>query len=164
MNSDAALRMIRSRDFRAWRGLPADCTPDRLAKELPRSNPNEGARQLGTDAIDVEWWPAEVAGYREPLEVQVANGMVVRIDCIGPDLAGGLPSHLESLGEPEAKLPYWDETTKIADSEWVWPARGIALYLGSDPRFVRRVALFGATDLAGYVRLLQPGLRNYEGR
>lgn len=160
---DAALRMIRTRDFRAWDGLPADCTPARLAKELRRSNPNEGARQLGVDAIDVDWWPAEVAGYREPLEVQVANGIVVRVDGIGPDLACGLRAHLEALGKPGAKLPFWDDETKIADGEWVWPERGIAFYLGSDPRFVRRVALFVACDIASYVRSLQPCLRSYEG-
>jgi hypothetical protein len=164
VNFDAALRMLRTRDFRAWRGLPADCTPARVAAELRRSDPNEGARQLGTNAIDVEWWPAEVAGYREPLEIQLANGMVVRIDGIGPDLAGGLRAHLEALGKPGAKLPYWDDETFINDGEWVWPPHGIAIYLGSDLRFARRVALFGTTDLAGYLRSLRPCLRSCEGR
>jgi hypothetical protein len=111
--------MIRARDFRAWKGLSDDCTPERLAKDLPRSNPNEGGRQLGSDAIDVDWWPAEVAGYREPLEVSISqvNG---------------------------------------------WPERGIAIYVGSDAKFVRRVALFRSTDLATYQRLLQPSLRSYD--
>jgi hypothetical protein len=126
VNFDPALRMIRTRDFRAWHGLPADCTPARVAEELRRSNPNDGARQLGTDAIDVEWWPAEVAGYREPLEIQIANGMVVRIDGVGPDLAAGLRAHLEALGKPGAKLPFWDDETKIEAGELVWPERGIA--------------------------------------
>jgi hypothetical protein len=162
VNCDDALRMIRARDFRAWKGLPEDCTPDRLAKGLPRSNPNEGGRQLGSDAIEVDWWPAEVAGYREPLEVQIAQSIVVRIDGIAPELAGGLGEHLDALGEPPGKLPYWDATKKIADGEWVWPARGIAIYVGSDPRFVRRVALFRPTDLATYQRLLQPSLRSFD--
>jgi len=160
VNCDDVIRLIRARDFRVWTGLTEDCTPDRLAKGLPRSNPNEGARQLGSDAIDVTWWPAEVAGYREPLEVQLAQSLVVRIDGVGPELAEGLPAHLEALGEPAGKLPYWDSTKKLADGEWVWPARGIAIYLGADPRFVRRVALFRATDLATYQRLLQPSLRS----
>jgi hypothetical protein len=160
MNCDDAIRMIRARDFRAWQGLPEDCTPDRLAKGLPRSNPNEGGRQLGDDAIEVDWWPAQVAGYREPLEVQIAKSIVVRIDGIGPELAGGLPAHLQALGEPAGKLPYWDSTKRVPDGEWVWPARGIAIYVGSDPRFVRRVALFRATDLATYQKLLQPNLRS----
>ena len=164
MNCDDALGMIRARDFRTWQGLPVDCTPDRLAKGLSRNNLNEGARQLGSDAIDVEWWPADVAGYRDPLEVQISMGIVVRIDGIGPELAGGLESHLEALGAPAGKLPYWDETKQIDDGEWVWPARGIAIYLGSDPRFVRRVALFAATDLAAYQKLLQPSLRSYDER
>jgi hypothetical protein len=162
VNCDDALRMIRARDFRTWQGLPEDCTPERLAKGLPRSSPTEGMRQLGADAIDVVWWPAEVAGYREPLEVQLAQSIVVRIDGIGPELAEGVPAQLAALGTPAGKLPYWDATKRIADGEWVWPARGIAIYVGSDPRFVRRVALFRPTDLATYERLLQPSLRSYE--
>lgn len=159
---DDALRMIRARDFRAWKGLSEDCTPERLAKDLPRSNPNEGGRQLGSDAIDVDWWPAALAGYREPLEVSVSHSMVVRIDGIGPELEGGLAAQLAALGTPGGKLPYWDATKRIADGEWVWPERGIAIYVGSDPKFVRRVALFRSTDLATYQRLLQPSLRSYD--
>jgi len=159
-----ALRMIRTRDFRAWQGLPADCTPERLAKDLPRATPNEGQRQLGTAPVDVTWWPAQLDGYREPLEVQIAKGRVVRIDGERPELTGGLEAHLGALGEPAGKLSYYADTVKLPDGEWVWPARGIAIYLNADHRFVNRVALFHATDLPAYVRDLQPNLRVYEER
>jgi hypothetical protein len=157
-----AVRMIRARDFREWHGLPADCTPDLLARELARASASEGHRQLGSDAVDVIWWTAQVAGYSAPLEVQVARSAVVRIDGERPQLAGGLEAHLVALAAPAGKLPYHADVVKIADGEWVWPERGIAIYLNPDHRFVNRIALFRGTDLPTYQRELEPNLRVYE--
>lgn len=158
------IHQLRARDFRSWRGLDERCTPDAFAAALGREGSNEGMRPLGSEAVEVTWWPAPCPGYGEPLEVQLAEGRVVRIDGLRPSLDGGLPALLAALGEPAAKLAYHDNVVPIPDGEWVWPGRGLALYLSADHRFVRRVALFHATDLDRYLRRLRPNLRVYEER
>jgi hypothetical protein len=51
---------------------------------------------------------------------------------------------------------------KIADGQWVWPARGIVMYVGRDHKFANRIALFHATDLTTYQATLEPDLRSYD--
>lgn len=157
-----AVRIIQARDYRAWRGLPTECTPEMLAAALGRIGTNEGVVWLGTRRREVRWWPAKVAGYGWPFEVQTARQAVVRLDTARPELVGGLAAHLDALGAPAAKLPYHDETVRVADGEWVWPERGIAIYLSEDARDATRLALFPATDLATYRREIQPDLRVIE--
>jgi hypothetical protein len=155
-----ALRAIQARDFRSWGGLPPTCTPERIAGVFPREGGSEGRRHLGS--VEASFWPARALEYKEPLEIHVAGGRVVRIDAVRPDLSGGLAAHLAALGEPAAKRRYYDDVIKIDDGEWVWPERGIAIYLNPDHRFVNRIALFRATDLPTYQRELELNLRVYE--
>ena len=153
---DQAIRAIEARDFRAWHGLPATCTPDVLAQALHRQGTGSGARQIGSRGRAIRFWPAKVVGYSWPWEVSVDGDAVARLDTDRTELAGGLAAHLTALGEPNAKLPYYQETVLIPDGEWVWPERGLVLYLGTDHRFVMGVGLFAVTDLATYQRDLQP--------
>ena len=159
---DQAIRAIEARDFRAWHGLPATCTPDVLAQALHRQGTGAGARQIGSRGRAIRFWPAKVDGYSWPWEVSVDGDVVARLDTKRTQPADGLAAHLAALGEPAAKRPYYNDTVEIPDGQWVWPDRGLALYLSSDHRFVLGVGLFAATDLATYQRELEPRGRMIE--
>jgi hypothetical protein len=156
-----AIRQISARDLATWTGLPA-CSVDELVKAFPPAAEGERRTILGSDLVAVATRMLRAPGYAEPLEVSAAGTRVVRIDAIRPELVGTAESLTHALGEPAAKLPYYNDVIRLPDAEWVWPSRGLALYLNRDHRFVLRFALFAATDLATYQRTLEPNLQVHE--
>ena len=65
---------------------------------------------------------------------------------------------VEVLGPPEAKLPYslWGFTH--ATGQWVWPSRGIVIYVDPKNTTIEHVGVFAPTDLATYrSQLAWPG-------
>lgn len=146
-----ARRAIEARRFIGWRGLPEACSPADLFG-IP-TDEHWGTRRLGK--VSARQRLLDVTGYHRPL-LSVREDVVVLFDGAYPELDGGWDALRADLGDPEAKLDYRDGTITIAASEWVYPARGIAVFVSSDASRVYHVAVFAPTTLDAYQERLRP--------
>jgi hypothetical protein len=153
MTCDAARRAIETRRFVGWRGLPTGCTPTELF-DVPADAPY-GYRRLG--AREARQRLLDLPGYYRPL-VTVRDDVVVLFDGMNPALDAALPALLEDLGEPAAKQDFDHGTLAIPRGEWIYPERGITLFVDTDARALVHVAVYAPTSLATYLDELRPRL------
>jgi hypothetical protein len=146
-----ARRAIEARKFVGWRGLPAGCSPADLFGIA--ADDEWGTRRLGGQSAQQRL--LDVAGYHRPL-LTVRDGVVVLFDGAYPELDGGWEALHADLGDPVSRLDYQDGTIVVAAGEWVYPDRGIAVYLSSDASKVYHVAVFAPTTLETYQDRLRP--------
>jgi hypothetical protein len=96
-------------------------------------------------------------GYSRP-SLSFVEGTPVLFEAMGPELAAGDVALITALGEPAARLDWDFGTLPCPGSEFVYPDRGITLFLRSDHERVLHVALYPATDLNDYIENLRPRL------
>lgn len=144
-----AIQMIQNRDFRNWRGLPSGCNwPS--AHDERSADPREWWVRKLRGHLDSAWTEnVDLAGYYQP-RFTYHRGDLMLFDGRNPELSCTSAELLEALGEPAAKLDWDAGTLPLPGMEWVWPERGIALYLGGDADHVSHVALFAATTSEEY--------------
>jgi hypothetical protein len=139
-----ALDQLQRFAFSSWEGLP-ECG---LA-DLPDQAVGSLDRELGSARRMVSTRRA-VIDLDHGVEVTFASdGDVVRIDFDAKRLARDA---IEVLGVPDARLSYtlWGFTHPTG--QWVWPARGVAVFVDPNNATIDHVALFAPTELATYKR------------
>jgi hypothetical protein len=148
---DEALRAFAARRFADWRGLPACTLADiRRHFELLDDEPHPG--QLGRRAAS--WTAMTVEGYDEPVQLWFDEQHVLLLLAEYPELPDW-PALAKKLGEPAAKLDSHLSTLLIPGSEWVYPGRGISLFVNPENMALLRVAVYAPATLAEY----EAGLR-----
>jgi len=153
MTCEDARRAIEARQFAGWRGLPVGCTAAELFGIPPDAE--FGYRKLGTR--EARQHLLELPGYYRPL-VTVRDSVVVLFDGTNPALDTGLPALLMDLGEPAAKEDFDHGTYKIPAGEWIYPDRGITVFVQTDGSAIMHVAVYAPTTLATYLDELRPDL------
>jgi hypothetical protein len=150
-----ALAAIRTFDFRGWQGLPADCDWQELTGPLPTDWTEVYARSLGTSFRPAHQVDVNLSGYTKPHLYFVAGKPVLFEAMAGPILVAW-EELLKDLGEPAARLDWDFGTLPIKASEYVYPARGITLFLNTDKDRALHIALFAPTTLDAYLADLRP--------
>lgn len=152
MTCDEARMAIETRRFLGWSGLPADCSTDAMfgVTFVPDDWPE---RMLGTEAT--RWHILDTPGYYRPM-VSARNGIVVLFDGMNPELDGGWARLAKDLGEPETKLEWMDSGVSTPAGEWVYPARGITVFLDTQTNTPRHLAVYAPSTLDVYERALRP--------
>ena len=158
-----AIDLFTRRDLAAWRGWPAACSVHALLDEissslLPLDDAPLGESRTPTPAFRVTaMLPARGGGSKQLLELLVywRGERLVRVDLDDEPLVGGsVADLLAALGAPAARLPYQRWGYVHAHGQWVWPARGLAVYVDASDRRIVHAAIFSPTDLATYQREL----------
>jgi hypothetical protein len=144
---------IEARRFVGWNGLPPDCTPLELFGIPPDAE--LGFRRLGS--AEARQRLLELPGYYRPL-ASIRDGVVVMLDGTNPELEGGWPALQGDLGEPAAKEDFAHGTYEIPRGEWIYPDRGITVFVRSDATVVVHVAVYAPTTLERYLAELRPHL------
>ena len=141
--------------FAQLRGLPAACRLDDVATELGgRAAPDGG--WLGEQGRQASFRAAVVPGYADPIRVWYDQGALLMLYADFPEPPGGWTALRAALGTPEAKLDYrWDVVT-VAGGEWVYPSRGLSVFLTPSLDRVVQIADFTPTSLTAYRRSLRP--------
>ena len=65
---------------------------------------------------------------------------------------------MADLGEPDERHDYTFGTLAVDDGEWVYAARGITVFVNTDPDRVLHVALYAPTTATDYAERLRPHL------
>jgi hypothetical protein len=154
----AALRAFAGRDFRDWRGLAPNTSLTDVAAVLEVDDWS-GAGSLGSERREATWVNAAVEGFEHAVRVWLDENLVLLLDAESPTLATELPDLLRALGTPEAKLDSYLGTFPIPESEWVYPGRGLTLYVNPANGILLRLVVFAPTTLEVYRQHLRLDLQ-----
>jgi len=142
-----ALDHLSRLDLEAWDGLPP-CTRLELADFLDRARFGL-ERALGTSQRMANTKHV-VVGLDASHELALAfDSDLVRVDV---DHATPSAPILEAFGPPDVRLPYTIWGTTHRTGQWVWPARGLVVYVDLTGTTVQHVGVFAPTDLVTYRR------------
>jgi hypothetical protein len=158
-----ALQHFSSREFSDWHGLPEGCTITEARKILKLSD-GYGTGHLGQEAKPAYFATAELDGYVNVVRAWYRDEKVVLIKGGYPSLTVDLAALLKSYGEPEAKQDYYQGVLEIKAGAWVYPQRGITLFMNVDSTLLAQVAVYPATSLRDYVAQLAPQEKQREFR
>ncbi|MGY8706517.1 hypothetical protein RAD16_12330 [Bradyrhizobium sp. 18BD] len=144
------LQAFANRTLRAFTGLASPTSLDDVASvfDLDRSWHGEGV--LGSAGHRTDWFSATANGFARGIRVWVADDAVVLIDATDVSLPEPLPSLLNALGEPDAKLDSFLGTFEIKGSEYVYARRGLTLYVNPATTVLLRIAGFAPASLDDY--------------
>lgn len=147
---DLALRMIEARDFRQWHGLPKDCDWTQLTGEPWRQMQQYSTRPLVSERENTFTLPCKLSGYNGS-SLSFENDQPFLFDARKPELTCSVPELLQALGKAAAKLDYYEGMVNMSAMEWVYPDRGITLYMVDEGNAVGMVALYASTTLDAYM-------------
>lgn len=154
---NTALEQIKNLDFLTWTGLPinCDCTP--LVGNLPSTWETIPERSLGSNFLRGKMLMVHVEGYTRA-SFSFVEGSPVLFEAMGPALKASTPDLIERFGLPAAKLDWDFGTLPCPKSEYVYPTKGITLFLSTDKTRVFHIALYAATTLDNYLENIRPKL------
>lgn len=153
------LQAFANRTLRSFTGLASPTSLDDVAGVFDLDRSWHGQGVLGSAGHRTDWFSATANGFARGIRVWVADGAVVLIDAADVSLPEALPSLLDALGEPDAKLDSFLGTLEIRGSEYVYAGRGLTLYVNPATAMLLRIAGFTATSLDDYQRNLRLDLR-----
>lgn len=154
---NSALENIESRNFTTWTGLPADCDWTTLVGDLPANWADTPERSLGSNFLRGKMLMANIEGYMRA-SFSFVEGIPVLFEAKGPELQGSLSDLMENLGSPKAKLDWDFGTLPCPESEYVYPSKGITLFLSTDKTRVFHIGLYASTTLDHYLENIRPQL------
>jgi hypothetical protein len=151
-----ALRRFAACDLEGWPGLPASTTLRDVAAVFEVGDDEPVGGLLGSDDREAGWIAVAAAGYPDGgIRVWLDDDEVVLLDGADPELPDGVQPLLDDFEAPEAQLASYLGTFRLDGSEWVYPQRGITLYVNPETMAPLRVAAFVPTTLDVYERELR---------
>jgi hypothetical protein len=159
---DAALELLAAARFGEWQGLPSTCSIDDLSRRFgpPLGGPARAA--LGEDQLPTDFMVFGLNGQSRPLRVFEEHRRVLLLDLEYPTLGGDADTLQAALGAPAARLDFPWNVLLLKDAEWVYPGRGLTLFINPDTRKILRWAVYTPTDLETYMRRLRLQLAEHE--
>lgn len=157
-NCQNAVEQIRQLDFEIWDGLPVDCQLKELINLESIDVREYPIRHLGKKMVEVHSVLLDLPGYYRPT-VNLRNGKVVMFDAMNPVMTGNLETLKAHLGKPALTLDWHYGTLPLEKGEWVFPDKGITLFLNSTFDKVLHIALYHATSSRDYLNKLRPNLK-----
>jgi hypothetical protein len=140
-------------------GLPSNCTVAEAARAIGAlASARDATGALGADRVQVRWRAIEsgIAGDRLRLWHDGEHVLAVELEAPRPD--GGWAGLRAAIGSPDAKLAYWDDVVESKDGQWVYPARGLAVFTTLADTEIARVVVFPPTTIATYRARLARGI------
>ena len=148
-----------AREPRAWPGLVEGVTLDDLEEYLPVDRTFTGAAPLGERFELADWVAGLHDDFPDGVRVWLRGGQVVMLDAQRMDLTDPAGEILAGLGDPAARLDAFLGPIAAPGSEWVYPERGLTLFVGGEGAWVDRILGYTPASLEDYVARLRPHTR-----
>jgi hypothetical protein len=140
-------------DLDQWMGIPATCT---LA-DLPGvfTVPQDGWRgsgYVGEEHREISWITVSTSRLPDSVRVWLDGESVVGMDCQLLGRASDLEALAANLGPPITKLDSYFNRLLLHESEWVYPQRGLTLFVNPENLVPLHVYVYPQTTLSEYRR------------
>lgn len=139
--------------------VPQSCSVAAVAQALVAlASAPDAIGALGAKHVRVRWRAVDsgIAGNR--LRLWHDGQLVLAIEIEAPRPIEGWDALRRTLGEPEARMPYWDGVVENQTGQWVYPGRGLAVFTTLADTEIARVMAFAPTTIAIYTERLARGL------
>ena len=153
----ARIQQLVSRDFKQSTGLPEGCLLSDLTEIGVQIKEGEGVARLGQRKTNFRMLVVE--GYEHAVRVWLAAEKVLLLDVKYPQIDPDLPTLVAQWGEPAAKLGSYLGTLLLPESEWVYPQRGVTLFINPKNNILLRLAVYPPTTLESYQERLRLNLQ-----
>lgn len=151
----AALNIFAGQTFGDWRGLPADCGLNTLARLWQAMDAGVMLGSLGSKRCSTFYDYYRVPAYAQPVRVWHAHGSVKQIDVDDPLPEQSAETLLNRLGAPEVKSDVSYGFASFPEGEWFYGQRGLSvLYIAQEDR-IQTLAVFPPTTFADYEQHLR---------
>lgn len=147
---------IAARDYRQWNGLPPECGYSKLDGAFKRLRNEYGQGTLGRSNNPALFRMHIAEAYSQGLKVWFADEHIRLVEIEFPALPYPLHELLQQIGEPETKLDYHLDIMPVPSGAWIYPARGLALYLDAGHANVMRLGLFPPCSIDEYLENVHP--------
>ncbi len=154
---EKAKQMITAGDFREWKGFPEGCDWTAWTGSLPVDWQEVMRRPLGTSFRNGYQLFFELKRYEHP-SLSFAESKPILFESRGPELLA-FDSLLIALGKPKARLDWDYGTLPLPQCEYIYPERGITLFMNLEGDRALHIALYAATTQKDYVANLRPGFK-----
>lgn len=145
-----ALKAFAWPDLSKWHGLP-DCTVADVANVF--AVPQDGWRgsgYVGEENRELSWLSVSGGGFLDSIRVWLDGDKVVMMEAPVCGRPEELKALVGKLGAPAAKLDSYFNNALLEKSEWVYPDRGLVLFVEPETHALLRVAVFAPRTLDEY--------------
>ena len=153
------LTALAALELNDWAGLHQDTVLDHARQVFDIEEEWCGTGRLGSEGKKTVWYSVSARGFPEGLRLWVSGGELLLVDAPHPDLPGKLDGLLAALGPPPERLDSYLGTLLIENSEWVYPERGLTVFVNPANRRLLRIAVYRPVSLSGYRENLRLNLK-----
>ena len=153
------LKTLAALELGQWPGLCENILLDDARAIFSIDDQWHGSGRLGSESRRIDWYPVSAEHFPEGLRLWVSDDHIVFIDAVRPELSGGLDELLLALGQPLERLTSYLGTLPIENSEWVYPERGLTLFINPANHRLLRIAVYRPTGLQEYCKFLRLDLQ-----
>jgi hypothetical protein len=146
-----AVEQYFARDLRGWSGLAPDCGADDALAGFGAHLTSIAVR-LGTADVEYQTTSVVTAGMNEPVIAHIRDGQLVllRTEYWSFD-SFECAALLESLGEPSERADLVWRERLVADGEWLYSDRGLALGVLPETSLIVTASAYVPTPATDYV-------------
>lgn len=163
MNNDNeatnVLEKLVALELKDWSGLPAGTLLKHAGEVFEVEEDWRGTGSLGSECRKTDWYAVAAERFVQGLRLWVRDGQLILIDAPLPDLPIELDELLDALGPPLKRLDSYLGTLLIENSEWVYPQRGLTLFVNPGNRRLLRIAVFQPVGIEAYRSTLRLNLQ-----
>jgi hypothetical protein len=152
-----AISILQAGNIAGWRGLPKSCTIADLTQYFPRISPGEGRAGLGRR--EAYFTRVKAESFDSSIRVWLQDTQVLMLDVEALEKSSELSTLLSELGEPATKLDCYLGTLLFKEAEWVYPERGLTLFVDVNSQRLVHIVMFPATTMASYESEFRLNLR-----
>lgn len=143
-----------------WKGLDVDCALPAVSEAWSYADDGwRGSRYVGEEPRALAWVSATGGGFPDSVRVWLDGPRVVMLETQVLGKASDLKALVAKLGPPAATLDAFFEV-KMEKSEWVYPDRGLTLFVNPENHILLRAVGYAPTTLENYRRHLRPSTRS----
>lgn len=153
LTCEEALILFTNKEFEQWHGLPSECQISDIFSLFKSITEDASVGKLGSEYIPSFYKVYVLENYNEPIQVWFKDNAILKIEAKYPQLsANQYQAITKALGEPTDKLDYYFDILMIPNGEWVYPKRGISLFLNADGTGLVNLSVYHPTSLETYKR------------
>lgn len=148
--TEAAFRSVAELVFFAWRGFPASCSYLDFSSNFAPLTDAYGESRLGRLSLLRRYRMHTPPGQSYSMQVWYENDSLLMVVITFPKLADKTQLLFDSLGEPSEKIDYHIDVGIIENGCWVYPNKGISIFVDTPGASVMKVALYKECSLEHY--------------